>query len=93
MSTLANMISAFEPNKVGLFAGLAMDTYQAAPGLSKSKLDTLARSPLDYIRQQNGTLQRETTEAMELGTIYHSGLFEGRRGYHVKPETYGPDAK
>jgi hypothetical protein len=94
MSTLAELIKAdFAPNSAGLFANLPMATYQGAPGLSKSKLDTLARSPLDFIREQNGVLKRETTEAMELGTIYHSGLFEGKRGYHVKPETYGPDAK
>jgi ATP-dependent exoDNAse (exonuclease V) beta subunit len=83
----------FAPNSTGLFASLSMEQYQAAPGLSKSRSDTLAVSPLDYLREITGVKKREKTEAMELGTIYHSAIFENRAQYHVRPNTYGADGK
>jgi hypothetical protein len=72
----------------GMFAGIPMEQYQAVPALSASGCATLNRSPLDFLRQRNGELRREPSEAMELGTVYHAGLFEGRRDYYIQPDTY-----
>ncbi len=55
----------FEHNPTGIFADVPMDTYQAAPGLSKSRADTLHRSPLDFNRK----LDNEVTAAMQRGTV------------------------
>lgn len=85
--------TAFKPDTPGAFSGLTMAEYQSAPGLSKSKCDTLTRSPLDFSRMLDGTLKRTSIDALETGTTYHAGLFEKRADYYTQPETYGPDAK
>ncbi len=79
---------SFAPDTVGIFAGLPMAQYQAAHGLSKSRIDVLMRSPLDFSRIAAGTLKRETTEALEIGTVYHSALFEDKHDYVIRPDTY-----
>jgi len=81
--------TAWEPNKLGMFAGLPMDTYQSAPGLSKSGSDVLRRSPIDYYKQCVArTDVRTATDAMQYGTLTHSLLFEGRSDFYLRPETY-----
>lgn len=82
-------LTEWHPNTPGMFAGLPMDIYQRAPGLSKSGTDVLRRSPADYRAQfLQLDLIRETTDAMEYGTMTHSLLFENRRDWHTRPETY-----
>lgn len=85
--------SAFKPEKPGAFLGLPSDDYHAAPGTSKSALDKLHRSPLDYQRWRANFLQDEPTEAMTGGRLLHALVLENRRDWTVKPETYGPENK
>ena len=81
----------YEPFASGLFTALPMDTYRAAPGVSKSDLDLFAVSPRDYTRRYE--LTRESTDAMELGTALHAAVLEREARYYVKPETYGTEGK
>lgn len=74
----------FVPNEPGIVLGMSMADYQAAPGISKSGLDLLRRSPKQYAASR--LFKREPTEAMRLGTAYHSLFWEQRRDYTVRPE-------
>jgi hypothetical protein len=80
--------SQFTPETPGLYAGIPMAQYQAAPGFSGSRAAVLRRSPLDFIRMQNGELDPKPTDSMELGTVYHSLVWEGRRDFHIRPDAY-----
>ena len=55
----------------GLYSGLSLADYHAAPGFSKSDLDLIARSPAHY---RHG--EREVTPAMRLGTAVHACVLE-----------------
>jgi hypothetical protein len=84
----------FKPDTEGLFLNVPMDVYQAAPGESKSALNVLMDSPLDYYRWKTGLIKREETDAMRLGTILHLSAVERTVAkFHVRPETYGPENK
>jgi hypothetical protein len=80
--------TAFTPETPGLYMGIPMDVYQAAPGFSKSHADVLRRSPLDLHRMQTGQLARPVTDAMEMGTTYHSLVWEGREDFYERPDSY-----
>jgi hypothetical protein len=87
-------LTQFKPNTPGAFLNVPMDVYQAAPGESKSSLDLLVDSPIDYRRTKDGLIPKEVTDAMEFGTILHGSVFEGQRSsYHVRPATYSEDFK
>src|SRR5512135_1063816 len=63
----------------GVYAAMSLSAYHAAPGLSKSDLDLIARSPAHW---KYG--QREETLAMRLGTAVHAAVLEPNqweRGY------------
>ena len=77
----------------GAFTGMPMDAYLAAPGHSSSSLKELLKSPLQYRRKRNGLIGRESSEAMEMGTVLHSAILEGRLDYHIQPATYGDGKK
>lgn len=66
------------PQAPGIYAGLSNADYHAGPGISKSQLDTLARSPLHFwakhIAKQQGT--RVETAAMRFGTAVHTAILE-----------------
>lgn len=55
----------------GLYTDIPLLAYHAAPGLSKSDLDLIARSPAHY---RHG--EREETPAMRLGTAVHACVLE-----------------
>ena len=55
----------------GLYADLSLSEYHAAPGLSKSDLDLIARSPAHW---KYG--ERVTTPAMRLGAAVHAAVLE-----------------
>ena len=56
--------------------------YRKAPGVAKSDLDLIARSPAHF---RYG--ERETTDAMRIGTIVHQAVFDqGSFNYAVKPD-------
>lgn len=60
--------------RLGLVSGLSNEEYHAAPGISKSGLDRLARSPahyLAYLRED-----RPETPALRTGRLLHSAILE-----------------
>jgi len=67
---------------------LPFGEYLKADGVSKSTLDAIVESPH---RAQYG--RKQTTPAMQFGSMLHALLFEARMDYIVRPEVYGPDAK
>lgn len=66
------------PSDPGIYSGLSNAAYHAGPGISKSGLDLLARSPLHYwdryINPHGGRGQE--TEAMSFGTAVHAAILE-----------------
>lgn len=54
---------------------LTNEAYHAAPGISKSGLDLVARSPAHYAY----AAPRESTRAMEVGTAIHCSILEPDR--------------
>lgn len=77
--------------KTGIYAGISNADYHGGPGLSKSGLDVLARSPLHYWSRYLDP-QREPTEptaAMRLGTAIHTAVLEPdefAKRHHVAPQ-------
>src|SRR5512135_2691860 len=55
----------------GVYAAMSLSAYHAAPGLSKSDLDLIARSPAHW---KYGP--REETPAMRLGAAVHVAVLE-----------------
>lgn len=66
------------PSEPGIYAGLSNAAYHAGPGISKSQLDTLARSPLHYWAKHIAQLpgSRVETAAMRFGTAVHAAILE-----------------
>lgn len=85
--------ATFRPEIPGAYAGLPAADYHRAPGISKSALDRLHASPLDYQRWRAGLIPDEQTEAMLLGRLFHALVLENRRAWTVRPDTYGPEEK
>lgn len=74
--------------KDGLWSGVPMGIYHGTPHLSSSLLRTLMRSPLEYRRAIDGA-GKETTSAMEYGTVAHAAILENKfDAFHIRPETY-----
>jgi hypothetical protein len=63
--------------KPGIYTSdqLTNDEYHAAPGISKSGLDLIARSPAHYRFGE----RKEATRAMEIGTAIHCAILEPKR--------------
>lgn len=62
-------------HKTGFFPDIPEAEYHASPGISKSGLDLIARSPAHY---KYGA-PKETTRAMEIGSAIHCALLEPER--------------
>jgi hypothetical protein len=60
--------------QMGLVHGLPNEAYHAAPGVSKSGLDRLAKSPAHYVAYLKE--DRRETPALRLGHIIHSAILE-----------------
>jgi exodeoxyribonuclease VIII len=63
---------------------LPMAEYRALPGLSKHELDNFAVAPSYY--QYKKSQEWKPSRSMELGTLIHSLVLEGRCDYAVGPE-------
>jgi exodeoxyribonuclease VIII len=63
---------------------LPMDEYRALPGLSKHELDNFAVAPAYYKHRK--AQEWKPSRSMELGTLIHSLVLEGRCDYAVGPE-------
>lgn len=66
------MISDEELSKGGIFLGLSNERYHASPGISKSGLDLIKRSPAHYKDRES----YKSTPAKELGTMIHYAMLE-----------------
>jgi len=61
--------------------------YFSHPGISKSSLDDFARCAAHYHAVHIAkTVKRETTPAMQFGSLLHGLVLEGRADYHTKPD-------
>lgn len=71
-------ITSGEPMETGLFYGISNADYHAGPGISKSGLDLIAKSPLHYWSAylDPDRKPREETPAMRLGTAIHAAVLE-----------------
>lgn len=66
------------PTAPGIYSGLSNAAYHAGPGISKSGLDYLAKSPLHYwdAYLKPMRMPREETPAMAFGTAVHAAILE-----------------
>ena len=60
--------------RLGLFDGISNEDYHRGPGISKSGLDLINRSPAHY--QEYRRHPRPATPAMALGTAVHAAILE-----------------
>lgn len=66
------------PSEPGIYAGLSNSAYHAGPGVSKSQLDKLSKSPFHY-HAHYLSLKRVSsyeTPAMRFGTAVHTAILE-----------------
>jgi len=78
-------MSAFKPNKEGVFFDLPEAIYRQAPGVNISALKIMGRSPAHYHAGVVGP-KFEPTPAMVFGTILHGSILEpGKTSYVVRP--------
>jgi hypothetical protein len=67
------------PATPGIYRGLSNEAYHAGPGVSKSQLDVLARSPFHYYCHyvtEEPVKRPEATASMQLGTAIHAAILE-----------------
>lgn len=60
--------------RAGLIPGIPIEEYHKGPGVSKSQLDQMAKSPAHYLASL--TTQRKETAAMRIGSIFHGMVLE-----------------
>lgn len=77
--------------KTGIYAGISNADYHGGPGISKSGLDLIARSPLHYWTRYLDPKRTPTepTPSMRLGTAIHTAVLEPgdfAARHHVAPE-------
>ncbi len=63
---------------------LPMADYRALPGLSKHELDNFAVAPSYYLHRK--AQEWKPSRSMEIGTLIHSLVLEGRCDYAVGPD-------
>lgn len=76
--------------KPGIYAGISNADYHGGPGISKSGLDQIARSPLHYWARylDPNRTPTEPTPSMKLGTAIHTAVLEPGEfaaRHHVAP--------
>lgn len=62
--------------KPGIYAEISNQEYHSGPGVSKSLLDLVARSPLHAHYAMTAANDRQPTPAQEFGTAFHALLLE-----------------
>ncbi len=78
-----------------LLKGLDEPTYRALPGLSKTELAWMKKSPLHF-QNRNDPRILEETDAMRMGTLLHLAVLEPakfKNAYVVEPEEIPIDGK
>lgn len=76
MSELFSEIKEIMRPATGLYKNLSNHEYHSAPGISKSGLDLISRSPAHYKHSYIDKNERHTTPAMIFGTRVHSLVLE-----------------
>ena len=76
--------------KPGIYAGITNADYHGGPGVSKSGLDLIARSPRHYWARYLDPQRTPTepTPAMRLGTAIHTAVLEPgefKKRHHIAP--------
>lgn len=66
------------PSDPGIYSGLSNADYHAGPGISKSGLDILAKSPLHFWDRYMSAARQQSAEtaAMAFGTAFHTAVLE-----------------
>lgn len=77
--------------KTGIYAGITNADYHGGPGISKSGLDLIARSPLHYWSRYLDPQRTPTepTPSMRLGTAIHTAVLEPgdfSKRYYIAPD-------
>lgn len=62
--------------KPGVYPGIPNAEYHNGPGVSKSGLDLVARSPMHYKAVRDSEASREPTPAQAIGTAIHALILE-----------------
>lgn len=62
--------------KAGVYSGISNADYHGGPGISKSGLDLIHRSPMHYKAVLDSTNDNQPTPAQALGTAAHSLILE-----------------
>lgn len=62
--------------ETGIYYGLSNDDYHNGPGISKSQLDHIAKSPAHYLFMKNAPVDTEKLKALDMGTALHCLLLE-----------------
>lgn len=62
--------------KPGIYKSITNNDYHKGPGVSKSGLDLINRSPLHYLAATTAEHDREATASQALGTAFHALLLE-----------------
>lgn len=62
--------------KPGVYEGIPNDEYHGGPGISKSGLDLVHRSPMHYHAVVTAANDRTPTPAQEIGTAVHMAILE-----------------
>jgi hypothetical protein len=60
----------------GIVDGISNDDYHNSPGISKSGLDMIRKSPASYIWQSTAPTDDDKTKALDFGTAFHCLLLE-----------------
>lgn len=67
--------------RAGIIKGISNEAYHKAAGVSKSQLDQFAKSPAHYLASL--TTPRKETEAMRIGTLFHTLVLEPEKANFV----------
>lgn len=73
----------------GIYYDISNEAYHSGPGISKSQLDDIARSPAIFQWRKDAPVDTEKTKALDLGTDFHCAVLEPERFadmYRVGPE-------
>lgn len=62
--------------KPGVYSDISNDDYHSGPGISKSGLDLIARSPMHYWHAVNSANDNQPTAAQAIGTAAHCLILE-----------------
>lgn len=77
--------------RAGIVKGISNEAYHKAAGVSKSQLDRFAQSPAHYLASL--TTPRKETEAMRIGTLFHTLVLEPEKANFVVGQNINKNTK